>query len=67
MYLNDFQMINFYLRNSSKLNIMQLDILQEKYSIKNNIQLNALEKQNELKNGNELFFKKNTQVMGSLY
>ncbi|TDS15290.1 hypothetical protein DFQ03_1931 [Maribacter caenipelagi] len=46
---------------------MQLDILQEKYSIKNNIQLNALEKQNELKNGNELFFKKNTQVMGSLY
>ncbi|TDT45475.1 hypothetical protein CLV90_2563 [Maribacter spongiicola] len=60
-------MINFYLRYSSKLNIMQVDILQEKYSIKNNIKLNALEKPNELKNGKEMFFEKKTQVMGTLY
>lgn len=60
-------MINSYLRYSSKLNIMQVDILQEKYSIKNNIKLNALEKPNELKNGKEMFFEKKTQVMGTLY
>ncbi|WP_166638576.1 MULTISPECIES: hypothetical protein [Maribacter] len=46
---------------------MQVDILQEKYSIKNNIKLNALEKPNELKNGKEMFFEKKTQVMGTLY
>ncbi|MDF4222069.1 MULTISPECIES: hypothetical protein [Maribacter] len=46
---------------------MQVDFLQKKYSIKNNLKLNALEKPNELKNGSEMIFERKTQVLGTLY
>ena len=62
-----FNALMFNLDTHSKLNIMQVDFLQKKYSIKNNLKLNALEKPNELKNGSEMIFERKTQVLGTLY
>lgn len=49
-----------------------LGVLQEKYmklkfSIKNNLKLTALAKQNQLKNSKEEYLEKKIEAMGSLY